>query len=80
MALVAVNLGHDVTMVCGSYGLGNTGINQPFKNGRRSGLVDGFKVIEFDLTYSNNDNFISRTLSFLRFALKHSNSFFLSMT
>ena len=70
MALAAVNLGHDVTMVCGSYGLGNTGINQPFKNGRRSGLVDGFKVIEFDLTYSNNDNFISRTLSFLRFALR----------
>lgn len=70
MALAAINSGHDVTMVCGSYGLGNTGINHPFINGRRSGLVNGFKVIEFDLTYSNNDNFISRTLSFLSFALR----------
>lgn len=70
MALAAVNSGHDVTMVCGSYRLANTGINHPFINGRRSGLVDGFKVIEFDLAYSNNDNFILRTLSFLKFALR----------
>lgn len=70
MALAAVNSGHEVTMVCGSYGLGKTGLNHSFTNGRRSGLVDGFKVIEFDLNYSNNDNFISRTLTFLKFALK----------
>ena len=70
MALALVNSGHDVTMVCGSYGLGNTGLNLPFLNGRRTGLVDGFKVIEFDLNYSNKDNFVSRTLTFLKFALK----------
>ena len=70
MAQAAVSLGHDVTMVCGSYGLGETGLNHPFTYGRRSGLVGGFKVIEFDLSYSNNDNFITRTITFFRFAMK----------
>lgn len=70
MARQLVLQGHSVTMVCGSYGGGNTGLNQPFKNGKRIGKVDGIDVIEFDLTYSNSDGLFRRSLTFLKFALK----------
>ena len=59
--------GHQVTMVCGSYALGNTsGI--PTANGRK--MVDGIEVIEIALAYSNYDSLLSRSWLFLRFALR----------
>lgn len=70
MARRLIARGHQVTMVCGSYGGGNTGIESPFVNGKRRGTVDGIEVIEFDLAYSNNDGFIRRALTFLTFALR----------
>ena len=57
-------------MVCGSYSGGHTGLEQPFVKGVRRGMVDGIDVIEFQLTYSNQDSFLKRTALFLRFALK----------
>ncbi|MCJ8191965.1 glycosyltransferase family 4 protein [Sphingomicrobium aestuariivivum] len=60
--------GHEVTMVCGSNARGATGLDGPFEKGRREGEVDGIRVIEFDLGYSNNDGFLKRSLTFLRFA------------
>jgi len=60
--------GHSVTMVCGSYGGGDTGLTAPFVNSRRSGLVDGINIIELDLSYSNSDGFVKRGLTFLKFA------------
>src|SRR5881394_905493 len=60
--------GHDVTMVCGTYGVGKTGLEGPSKNGRREGDVDGIHVIEFTLPYSNRDSFLRRTATFLRYA------------
>lgn len=68
MARRLVAKGHKVTMVCGSVGGGSTGIGTPFNQGRRYGLVDGIDVIEFDLTYSNSQNFMKRTMVFLKFA------------
>lgn len=62
--------GHRVTMVCGSYGGGETGLDQPFVSGRRRGQVDGIDVVEFDLRYSNSDGFLTRALTFLKFALR----------
>jgi lipopolysaccharide/colanic/teichoic acid biosynthesis glycosyltransferase/UDP-N-acetylglucosamine:LPS N-acetylglucosamine transferase len=70
MARRLVADGHQVTMVCGSYGGGNTGLNGDFRRGRREGRVDGIGVIEFDLAYSNADGFIKRALLFLLFALR----------
>lgn len=70
MAKRLVYFGHHVTMVCGSYGGGETGLSQPFKKGRREGQVDGIDIIEFDLAYSNKDGFIKRAMTFLKFALK----------
>lgn len=69
MARAAIRSGHEVTMVCGSYGLGKTGLEGPFLKGARRGIVDGIRVIEFDLTYANEHNFITRTLTFAKYAL-----------
>lgn len=70
MAKKLVDSGHEVTMVCGSYGSGNTGLAQSFKQGRREGRVDGIHIIEFNLAYSNQDSFLKRTWLFMKYALK----------
>lgn len=70
MARRLIARGHQVTMVCGSYGGGDTGLSAPFKKGLRSGITDGLKVIEFDLSYSNSDDFVQRTRIFLKFAVR----------
>lgn len=70
MARRLVARGHQVTMVCGSYGGGETGIALPFINGMRRGEVDGIDIIEYDLAYSNNDGFLKRSMTFVRFALR----------
>lgn len=62
--------GHEVTMVCGSYGGGETGLSQPFVRGRRRGTVEGIDIVEFNLAYSNADGFVKRGLTFLKFALR----------
>ncbi|WP_339141595.1 glycosyltransferase family 4 protein [Pseudoalteromonas galatheae] len=70
MATRLIKHGHTVTMVCGSYGGGETGLTGQFINGRREGKVDGIDIIEFDLAYSNKDGFVKRASTFLKFALK----------
>jgi glycosyltransferase involved in cell wall biosynthesis len=70
MARCLVSRGHQVTMVCGSYGGGETGLPQPFVRGRRRGKVDGIEVIEFNLAYSNSDGLIVRAVTFAKFALR----------
>jgi hypothetical protein len=47
MARALVARGHQVTMVCGSYGVGKTGLTSAFLNGMRRGVVDGIAVVEF---------------------------------
>jgi glycosyltransferase involved in cell wall biosynthesis len=64
-----VNTGHEVTVICGSYGTGNTGLKTLFIRGKRDGFVQGIRVIEFDLEYSNNDGLRKRTWTFVKFAL-----------
>lgn len=58
--------GHDVTIVCGSGGA--TGLAGPFEAGRRSGRVEEFRVVEFELPYANRQSFRRRAATFLRFA------------
>ncbi|WP_412461845.1 glycosyltransferase family 4 protein [Pseudomonas sp. SC11] len=70
MARRLVAEGHQVTMVCGSYGGGNTGLGGPFESGKRTGQVAGIDVIEFDLAYANSDGFLKRAISFLKFAVR----------
>ncbi|MDE1462264.1 glycosyltransferase family 4 protein [Spartinivicinus poritis] len=70
MARRLIYHGHEVTMVCGSYGGAETGLKASFKNGCRKGVVDDIHIIEFDLAYSNSDGFLKRTASFIKFALR----------
>jgi len=70
MARRLINHGHKVTMVCGSYGGGNTGLENEFVNAKREGEVDGIRIIEFNLAYSNSDGLLKRSILFLKFALK----------
>ncbi|MND32669.1 GDP-mannose-dependent alpha-(1-6)-phosphatidylinositol dimannoside mannosyltransferase [compost metagenome] len=70
MARRLISQGHQVTMVCGSYGGGNTGLTGPFLSGKREGKVEGIDVIEFDLAYTNSDGFLKRAMSFVKFALR----------
>lgn len=70
MAQSLICNGHNVTIVCGSFGAGQTGLTQPFNKGMRRGMVDGIDIIEFELPYSNALSFLKRILIFLSFAFK----------
>jgi len=70
MAKKLIKKGHDVTVVCGSYSGGNTGLANDFINGQRRGNVDGIDVIEFSLDYSNSQTFFQRTMAFAKFAYR----------
>jgi len=68
MARRLILRGHEVTIVCGSYGGGDTGLEGPFLRRVRRGTIDGINIIELDLAYSNSDGLLSRAFTFLRFA------------
>lgn len=68
MAQTLIREGHSVTMVCGSYAQGMTGLSAPFEKGRRRGIVDGIDVIEFNLDYGNHMGLLQRLGVFLKFA------------
>lgn len=70
MAQRLLKRGHQVVMVCGSYGGGETGLDAPFERGMRRGMVAGIDVVEFDLSYSNRDGFLKRAMTFVQFALR----------
>jgi glycosyltransferase involved in cell wall biosynthesis len=70
MAQRLVKAGHAVTMICGRKDRGSSELDGPFRRGRREGFIDGIHVIEFDLPYSNHDNFLRRTWTFLKFAVR----------
>lgn len=70
MARRLVHHGHSVTVVCGTYGGGETGLDVMFAAGKREGIVDGIRIIEFDLAYSNSDGFLKRSMTFVKFASK----------
>jgi glycosyltransferase involved in cell wall biosynthesis len=62
--------GHEVSMVCGSYSGGVTGLTNDFKAGKRSGKVDGIFVTELQLNYANQHGFIKRSSTFLKYAFR----------
>lgn len=69
MAQALIRAGHSVTMVCGSYSQGTTGLDAPFVKGHRRGAVHGIDVIEFNLNYANHMGFLERIGVFAKFAL-----------
>tara|TARA_R110000850_G_scaffold185910_8_gene311825 strand:+ start:373 stop:1593 length:1221 start_codon:yes stop_codon:yes gene_type:complete len=69
MAQALLRNGHSVTMVCGSYAQGNTGLTSPFSKDRRRGQIDGIDIIEFKLNYGNDMGFSQRAKVFAKFAM-----------
>mgnify|MGYP003385346613 CR=1 FL=1 len=67
-----VAAGHQVIVVCGASSRSVTGLEAPFVNGRREGLVDGINVIEYDIGYSTGDGVARRIAKFTRFGLEAS--------
>ena len=67
-ALELIRVGHQVDMVCLGDARAVTGLSGPFRNGERSGIVDGIEVIEFNLPYSNHAGLLERSLVFLRYS------------
>jgi len=55
-------------MVCGAAALSKSGLSGKFLRGRRKGSVEGIDIIELELPYSNYDNFMRRSWTFLQFA------------
>lgn len=70
MAKRLIARGHEVTMVCGSSVHANTGLTGKPRFGIRTGYVDGIRVVEICLAYSAHDSFVSRSLTFLRYAMR----------
>jgi glycosyltransferase involved in cell wall biosynthesis len=68
-SLKLLERGHEVTVVCGSYHTGATGLSGEFRRGMRRGNVDGIDVIELELAYANRQGLIKRSIVFLRFAV-----------
>ncbi|MCA3364847.1 MAG: glycosyltransferase family 4 protein [Roseomonas sp.] len=60
--------GHRVTLATGRYQGAETGLSGAFHKGQRTGLVAGFRVVEFDIAYANAMGFAARGAAFLRFA------------
>lgn len=72
MARALVAKGHRVTMVCGSGYRSFTGLEGPFENGRRTGLVDGIEVVELNVTYEHRNSILMRAWKFVAFSMRSS--------
>ena len=69
--------GHEVTVVAGVHPGAGYALDGERRGRLRFGEVDGIRVIQVDVPYSNHDGLLKRSLSFLRFA---SHSIRLAMT
>ncbi len=58
-----------VTIVCGAFDRGVTGLTNQFHFGVRRGTVDGIEVIELSIPYGNKVSFGNRIILFLKYAL-----------
>ncbi len=72
LSQMLIKRGHEVTLVCEAVfnKRGSIKLNGASGNGYRRGEVDGIDLIELDYPYSDNQNIIKRTYSFMKFALK----------
>ena len=68
MARALIQRGHQVTLACGRYRGAVTGLEGPFARGRREGVVQGLRIVEFAIPYANEQGLGARARSFLRFA------------
>lgn len=69
MSRALISAGHKVHIVCGNSTKQNTGLTGEFVRGRRTGVIDGVKITQLDLKYSNYDSYFQRGQKFIRYAL-----------
>lgn len=62
--------GHAVTLLTGRYAGAATGLDGPFRWGRRAGRVANFRVVEFDIPYHGGMGLPARAWAFARFAAR----------
>ena len=62
--------GHAVTLLTGRYAGAATGLDGPFRRGRREGRVANFQVVEFDIPYHGGMGLPARAWAFARFAAR----------
>jgi glycosyltransferase involved in cell wall biosynthesis len=60
--------GHAVTLACGRYDGAESGLDGPFRRGRREGRAGSIRVVEFDIACSNAMGLPARAVAFLRYA------------
>ncbi len=72
MARALAARGHAVTVACGGYAGAATGLDGPFRRGRREGRVGAFRVVEFDVPCGNAQGFAARGAAFARYAARAS--------
>lgn len=72
MAQRLLERGHRVTIVCGSFDSGATGLTGPVAWGLRRGVVDGIDVTEVVVPYSNKFGLLRRSWIFAQYALRAS--------
>jgi len=64
--------GHAVTLATGQWQGAVTGLDGPFRQGRRQGRVAGFEVVEFAIPCGNAMGLAARGAAFLRYAARAS--------
>ena len=72
MARALAARGHAVTVACGRYAGAETGLDGPFRFGRREGRVGAFRVVEFAIPCGNAQGFAARAAAFARYAARAS--------
>lgn len=70
MARHLIARGHQVTMICAHSSKDGLALPGRHEDPVRKGIIDGIRVIQFNLKYSNYMTLPQRALSFLRFALR----------
>ncbi len=60
--------GHAVTIACGRYEGAASGLDGPFRRGRRQGRATGIELVEFDIPCGNAMGLRARAAAFLRYA------------
>ncbi len=70
MARQLIERGHKVTMVCARHGKDGLVLAGNSDASMREGMVDGIRVIQFNLEYSNYMSLPKRAMIFLLFALR----------
>lgn len=62
--------GYRVTVACGAYDGARTGLDGPWRHGRRQGRVGAVEVVEFAIRSGNAQGFVARSAGFLHFAAR----------